>query len=104
MQQINFGLFAQYAAARLAPPAAMPMARALDAKDLVAAIDRVGTTQSAIAEYLNVSRSSVQRVIHGSMRSTRIERELEKIVGQPIFPPLKKPGRKKSVWTGKVAA
>ena len=103
MQQINFGLFAQYAA-RSTHQAAMPMGRACDAKDLVAAIDRVGTTQSAIAEYLNVSRSSVQRVIHGSMRSARIERELEKIVGKPIFPPLKKPGRKKSVWTGRVAA
>ena len=103
MRQINFGLFAQYAAARSTTQAAMPVRSAL-AKDLVAAIDRVGTTQSAIAEYLNVSRSSVQRVIHGSMRSTRIERELEKIVGQPIFPPLKKPGRKKSVWTGRVAA
>ena len=68
-----------------------------------AAISRAGTTQTAIARYLDVSPSCVGRVINGAMRSQRIEAELQKITGKPIHGPAGKPGRKKSSWNGSVA-
>lgn len=67
-----------------------------------AAIARAGTSQAAIAAFLNVSPGSVGRVINGTMRSRRIEAELQKITGRPIHGELSKPGRKKTVWTGRV--
>ncbi len=72
--------------------------------DIKAAIAKAGTTQSAIAAYLKVSKSSVYNVVNGSLRSTRIEAELEKITGAPIHqsPPPGR-GRKKSVWLGVAA-
>ncbi len=72
--------------------------------EIKAAIMRVGTSQSAIAEYLGVTRSCVVRVISGQARSARIEAELEKITGKPIHPDRPKPGRVKTVWNGEVAA
>lgn len=72
--------------------------------DIKAKIAQAGTSQAAIATYLGVSPASVGRVIRGNLRSKRIEAELSKIVGQPISPAPKKPGRPKSVWTGEVVA
>lgn len=69
-----------------------------------AAIIAAGTSQRAIADYLQVSPGAVNRVINGSMRSYRIEQELLKITGKPIYSTASRPGRKKTVWTGKVEA
>lgn len=68
------------------------------------AIIKAGTSQTAIAEYLGVSPTSVGRVIAGSLRSLKIETELAKIVGQPLrSEPHRKPGRPKTVWNGQLA-
>lgn len=75
----------------------------MNPSDIKAKIAQAGTSQAAIATYLGVSPASVGRVIRGNLRSKRIEAELSKIVGQPIFPDTpKKPGRPKLVWTGEV--
>ena len=68
--------------------------------DIKAAIERAGTSQTAIAEYLGVSPTCVGRVIAGTMRSSRVERELEKLIGRPIFGKSKKPGRTKTAYLG----
>jgi hypothetical protein len=41
-------------------------------------------------------------VINKTMRSARIERELEKITGRPIHDKKNKPGRPRAVWTGRL--
>jgi len=75
----------------------------MNPSDIKAKIAQAGTSQAAIATYLGVSAGSVARVIRGNLRSQRIEAELSKIVGQPLFPGTpKKAGRPKSVWTGEV--
>lgn len=75
----------------------------MNPSDIKAKIAQAGTSQAAIAAYLGVSAASVGRVIRGDLRSQRIEAELSKIVGQPLFPDTpKKPGRPKLVWTGEV--
>ena len=72
-------------------------------QDIKAKIAQAGTSQAAIAAYLGVRSASIGRVIRGEMRSKRIETELAKIVGKPIdVRPPKRPGRPKTVWTGKV--
>lgn len=73
-------------------------------QDTKAAIAKAGTSQTAIARHLNVSLHSVNRVINGTMRSTRIEAELEKITGKPLHPAKPVQGRKRTVWTGVGAA
>lgn len=76
--------------------------RPLDIKTKIAL---AGTSQAAIAAYLKVRSASIGRVIRGEMRSQRIEAELSKIVGQPVFDaPCGKPGRPKTTWTGQLAA
>lgn len=73
--------------------------------DIKTKIAEAGTSQAAIAAYLKVRAASVGRVIRGEMRSQRIEVELSKIVGQPVFSaPRKVPGRPKTTWTGQVDA
>jgi ribosome-binding protein aMBF1 (putative translation factor) len=69
-----------------------------------AAIRQAGTSQAAIAEYLNVTPSVVGAVIHGRGRSQRIETEIEKAVGKKVFGPRGKPGPVKTTWNGKAQA
>lgn len=73
-------------------------------EDIKAAIALAGTSQTAIARHLGVSPNSVSRVICGTMRSTRIEAELQKITGKPLHASPSKRGRKPSVWPGSVGA
>jgi lambda repressor-like predicted transcriptional regulator len=72
--------------------------------DIKAAIAKAGTSQAAIAEYLGVGTSCVGKVVNKMGRSTRVERELEKITGKPIYDAPAVRGRKKLVWKGRVAA
>ena len=69
-------------------------------QDIKAAIAKAGTSQKAIADHLDVSVSALHRVIHGTMRSKKIEAELQKITGKPLHdtPPVRV--RRKTVWTG----
>lgn len=73
-------------------------------QDTKAAIAKAGTSQTAIAEYLGVSTHSVSRVINGTMRSTRIEAELQKVTGTPLHDTPSVRGRRKTVWTGQGVA
>lgn len=68
--------------------------------DIKAAIERAGTSQAAIAEYLKVTPACVGRVIAGTMRSKRVEAELEQLIGKPIFGKARKPGRTKTTYQG----
>lgn len=70
-------------------------------EEIRAAIALAGTSQAAVATHLGVTPQSVGRVISKTMRSARIERELEKITGKPIHDKKNKPGRPKAVWTGR---
>jgi transcriptional regulator with XRE-family HTH domain len=76
----------------------------MDSSAIKAAIEAAGTSQSAIAEYLGVSTSSVARVVAGKGRSARVEAELAKILGRLPFGPPGKRGRKKTIWEGRVVA
>lgn len=68
--------------------------------DIKARIARAGTTQAAIARYLGLHASHLSAVITGSARSRRVEAELEKIIGKPLYNDQPKPGRQKTVWNG----
>jgi lambda repressor-like predicted transcriptional regulator len=72
-------------------------------EEIKAAIALAGTSQSALATHLGVTPQSVGRVISKTMRSARIERELEKITGKPIHDQRNKPGRPRAVWNGRLA-
>jgi hypothetical protein len=72
--------------------------------DIKAAICLAGTSQAAIAEHLGVTIGCVWRVVHLKMRSAKIEAELEKLTGTPIYPAPGKRGRKKAVWSGERVA
>lgn len=72
--------------------------------DIKAAIAKAGTSQAAIAEYLGVTTGVVGKVVNKMSRSTRVEKELEKITGRPIYDTPAQKGRKKLVWNGRVAA
>ena len=69
-------------------------------KEVAAAIVAAGTTQRAIATHLGVTQQSLGRVISGSMRSAKIEAELEKVTGIKLYDAPARRGRVKSVWTG----
>lgn len=71
--------------------------------EIKAAICKAGTNQSAIATHLGVSIGSVWRVVHGKMRSAKIEAELEKITGKPIHKTRSRTGRPKATWNGAVS-
>ncbi len=73
-------------------------------QDIKAAIVKAGTSQAAIAAHLRVSPNSVSRVINGTLRSKRIEGELQKITGKPLHATPSKRGRRKTVWNGVVGA
>lgn len=70
--------------------------------EIKAAIQRAGTSQAAIAEYLGLNASTVMRVVNKKGRSARVEAELKKICGKDVFDKPAKIGRPKSVWTGSV--
>jgi predicted XRE-type DNA-binding protein len=72
----------------------------MNKSDIKAAIERAGTSQAAIAEFLGVTPNSVGRVIAGTMRSRRVEAELEQLIGKPIFAKARKPGRIKTTYRG----
>jgi predicted ArsR family transcriptional regulator len=69
-------------------------------EEIKAAIVRAGTSQVAIATHLGVTPQSVGRVIKKTMRSERIERELEKLTGGPIHAKKSKVGRPRATWNG----
>jgi hypothetical protein len=69
--------------------------------DIKAALVKAGTNQSALAEYLNVSVSTVCKVINKTARSARVEKEIDAIAGKSCFAPYRKPGRVKLVWKPK---
>ncbi len=69
--------------------------------DIKAAIARAGTSQAAIAEHMKISKGSVWRVVNGTLRSTRIEAELQKLTGKPLHAAKPVKGRQKSVWNGR---
>jgi predicted transcriptional regulator len=71
--------------------------------DIKAAIDRAGTSQTAIAEYLGITTTAVSRVVTGKARSARVEAELLKICGKAIYATAIKTGRVKTTWNGAVA-
>ena len=61
-----------------------------------------GVTQASIAEYLDVTPTSIGAVISGKLRSRRIEAEIEKAIGAKAFAQPLRPGRPKVKWTGHV--
>jgi predicted XRE-type DNA-binding protein len=71
--------------------------------DIKAAIARAGTSQAAIALYLGVSTTAVCKVVNGTARSARVEKEIEKIAGKGAFGAKRPAHRTKTVWTGQVA-
>ncbi|WP_161499705.1 helix-turn-helix domain-containing protein [Limnohabitans sp. TS-CS-82] len=82
----------------------MKKGQSMTPNEIKAAILRAGTNQAAIASYLDVTVQSVWRVVNGTMRSARIEAELEKITGCPIHASVSRRGRKKAVWSGERVA
>jgi hypothetical protein len=74
--------------------------KSVNPKIVRAAIIAVGTTQRAIATHLGVTQQSLGRVISGSMRSAKIEAELEKVTGIKLYDAPARRGRVKNVWTG----
>lgn len=66
----------------------------MHAEEIKAAIRMKGTTPTAIAEELGVSRSMVSHVINGNAKSERIAQRIAQIVGKSvdaIWPPKNKP-------------
>jgi predicted XRE-type DNA-binding protein len=75
----------------------------MNPSDIKAAIDRAGTSQTAIAEYLGIKTTAVNRVVQGKARSARVEAELLKICGKAVYATPSKAGRTKTTWNGAVA-
>ena len=74
----------------------------MEPKDIKAAILLAGTSQSAIADYLGIHVSVVNGVVLKKTRNQRVETELQKITGKPVYDTPVKRGPRKTVWTGKV--
>lgn len=53
-------------------------------EEIKAAIRMKGTTPTAIAEELGVSRSMVSHVINGNARSARIQARIAQVIGKPV--------------------
>ena len=68
--------------------------------DIKAAIQRAGTTQVAIAQYLGVSPSTMNQVISGRTRSARVEAEINKICGKAVFAAPRPAHRPRSSYNG----
>jgi DNA-binding Lrp family transcriptional regulator len=71
--------------------------------DIRADIARAGTSQAAIARFLGISPEAVSRVVLKRARSLRVETEIEKVVGYPLYPTPPKKGRRRTEWNGAVA-
>lgn len=72
--------------------------------EIKAAIRGAGTSQAAIAAYLNLSVANVSQVVNGKGRSQTVEAELAKIIGRFPFGPPAGVGRVKTTWNGKAQA
>lgn len=79
-----------------APVLADPVGVDMTPCEIKAAIIQVGASQAAIARHLGVSTNSVSRVINGELRSARIEAELQKITGKPLYAASSSRGRHKT--------
>lgn len=53
-------------------------------EDIKAAMRKAGVTQAALADELEVAKSSVAQVIAGSIRSARIQVRIAEIISKPI--------------------
>lgn len=73
-------------------------------REVKAALILAGMTQTAFANSLGVSINSVSRVINGTLRSKRIEAELQKLTGKPLHDAPSVRGRRQSVWPGALGA
>lgn len=76
----------------------------MESADIKAAIEKAGTSQTAIARYLGLTPNTVNRVVQKTGRSARVEAELAKICGRPIHAHPGKHGQPKTVWNGVLAA
>lgn len=76
----------------------------MNVTDIKAGIAKAGTSQKAIADYLGICSTAVGHVIRGTARSARVEAEIAKIMGEPMYPTFAKRGPKKTKWNGEVAA
>ncbi len=68
-------------------------------EEIKAAIRMKGTTPTAIAEELGVSRSMVSHVINGNAKSERIAQRIAQITGKTvdaIWPPKNKPALRRT--------
>ncbi len=61
-------------------------------EDIKAALRKEGMTQAALADEMEVARSSVAQAISGSIRSARIQGRIAEIIGKPI----------KAIWPDQV--
>ena len=76
-------------------------------EEIKAAIRMKGTTPTAIAEELGVSRSMVSHVINGNAKSARIQERIAQILGKTIvviWPPTKPVLRRTKASTVATAA
>lgn len=53
-------------------------------EDIKAALRKAGVTQAALADELQVARSSVAQAISGSIRSTRIQTRIAEIIDRSV--------------------
>ncbi len=61
-------------------------------EDIKAALRKGGVTQAALADELEVARSSVAQAISGSIRSARIQARIAEIIGKSV----------KEIWPGQI--
>ncbi|MFY3986097.1 helix-turn-helix domain-containing protein [Achromobacter xylosoxidans] len=61
-------------------------------EDIKAALRKAGVTQAALADELDIARSSVAQAISGSIRSARIQARIAEIIGKPV----------KEIWPGQI--
>jgi lambda repressor-like predicted transcriptional regulator len=52
--------------------------------DIQASLRKAGVSQKSIAEKLEVSESTITKVIHGSSKSRRIAEEISETIGKDI--------------------
>jgi len=77
----------------------------MEPADIKAAIEKAGTNQAAIARYLGMTTGHIAQVVNKKVRSARVEAELQKITGRPVYDaPANKRGRTMGVWDGRIAA
>lgn len=67
-------------------------------EEIKQALKANNTTMAALARYLGLSYSVVERAINGYGRNARVEAEVERLMGRKVFPPNKKRGYRRSTW------